>query len=73
MQDCWDTVECWSYVYLKQQLSGRWHSLSNYTPAATEAKHFFLFVKYLATGSREDGAQALKLQFAGTNSLSWGV
>ena len=34
---------------------------------------FFFFVKYLATGSREDGAQALKLQFAGTNFLSWGV
>ena len=33
--------------------------------------HFF--VQYLATGSREDGAQALKLQFAGTNPLSWGV
>ena len=31
-------------------------------PAATEAKHFFEV--YLATGSREVGAQNLRLQFA---------
>ena len=29
-----------------------------------------LFVKYLATGSREDGAQALKFQFECTNLVS---
>ena len=23
MQDCWDTVECWIYVYLKHEWSGR--------------------------------------------------
>ena len=38
------------------------------TPAATEAK--YLSKVYLATGSRENGAQELKLQFV---SLSWGV
>ena len=47
-------------------------SLSNYTPAATEAKYIF-FVKYLATRSREDGAQFLKFQFACTNPLLWSV
>ena len=46
--------------------------LSATTPAATEAKLFSEV--YLATGSREDGAQNLKLQFAipyhGVSSLS---
>ena len=52
-------------------MSGVGGSILSATILLLPLKLNILFVKYLATGSREDGAQALKLQFECTNPLLW--
>ena len=57
MQDYWDTVECWIYVYLKQEQS-RSSILSAATSAATEAKHILL--KYILLQGAENMGSSLE-------------
>ena len=57
MQHCWNTVECWVYVQLRQGLS-MLYILSAMTLTATGANHILL--KYLTTGNREDGLKSYK-------------